>query len=1094
MARRPVDQTERDRIRDELDATLFIEAGAGTGKTHELIERIVRLVASGHAELRHIAAITFTEAAAAELRDRVRERLEEAARDEQLSTDEVRRCAAAITEIDAAAIETVHGFAQRVLAAHPLEAGLPPIVEIQDETQAWIAFEERWSAFLEQFLNDASMEEVLLRAFTLGLRPEHLREVAWEFQQNWDRLADSEILPAPLAAGDPGEVLQRLDEACAAMSDCINPQDLLYQHLEGVDPYRRRLHAATAELDLLRVLAEPAVLKRRVGRKEHWRHLLPDHIRDLLEDAHDRREELLGQARAGVLPALLSSLRRFILDYADERRREGRLEFHDLLVRARDLLRNNSAVRGEVRAQFSHLLIDEFQDTDPLQIEIAVLIAGKETSDPPPPWREAEIEEGRLFFVGDPKQSIYRFRRADIALHRAAQQRFSRQTVRLTQNFRSLPPVIDWVNDMFSTLMADGGTESQAEYVPLQASRTPGRGARTVVRHFGGPVDDRIEAIREREADDLARLIQTAKLERWPVSDTKTDHARFADIAILMPARTTLPPIEHALEVAGIPYRVESRSLVFDTQEVRELLSILRAIDDPTDQVALVAALRSPAFGCSDNDLLRYARTPGTWDYRRDPPNELPEDDPVGAAMRALRDLYQRRWWETISGIVEAVVRERRLFELAFAYQRPRERWQRLRFILDQARGFAEAGGRTLRQFIDWAERQAEEGTRVIETAVPEPDDDAVRIMTIHAAKGLEFPIVMLAGLNLSGARHTTDASILWHADGRPEARIGLAGAFETPGYGDLADYETHMERDEKVRLLYVAATRARDHLVVSLYHKQGQESHAARLHELALDSPDVWQATVPQWQTPMKLPVPVPFDDSPERREAWLEQRARNIESLTRAARRSATEIASRAGGGADDPNLQKDAPLEEEPPWRRGRAGTAIGRAVHAVLQSIDLATGENLESAARAQAAAEGIAPRSREIARMVRGALDAPSVREATGGGRYWRELYVSAPVDGTVVEGFVDLLYETSAGLVVVDYKTDVLPTAGELDDAMARYRLQGAAYALALEEALGQPVTRCVFVFVQPREAQERAIEDLPAAIAAVRAELSRTE
>jgi ATP-dependent helicase/nuclease subunit A len=212
----------------------------------------------------------------------------------------------------------------------------------------------------------------------------------------------------------------------------------------------------------------------------------------------------------------------------------------------------------------------------------------------------------------------------------------------------------------------------------------------------------------------------------------------------------------------------------------------------------------------------------------------------------------------------------------------------------------------------------------------------------------------------------------------------------------------------------------------------------------------------------------------------------------MSKAPRRSAVDIAKSVRGAEDDPNLQKDAPVEETPPWRRGRAGTALGRAVHAVLQSIDLATGGDLDGAARAQAAAEGIAARGAEVARMVTAALNAPSLREAVAVGRYWRELYVAAPADGVTVEGFIDLLYETPDGLVVVDYKTDVVPGEADLDAAVARYRLQGAAYALALQEALGRPVARCVFVFVQPRGAREQTIDDLEAAVAEVRRELSR--
>jgi len=1098
---RPADQPARDRIREELDATLFVEAGAGTGKTTELVERILRLVATGRAQMPQLAAITFTEAAAAELRDRVREELEKAARDESLPPDERERCRAALDEVDAAAIETLHGFAQRILSAHPLEAGLPPLIEVQDEIRSSIAFEERWGEFVDRLLDDAALEEALLRAHILGLETKQLREVAREFHRHWDRLEDAAIETAPLPPLDVSPLLDALAEPCALMGHCSDPEDFLHRHLERMETYRRRLAAARSDLDALRIMAERTKIANKYGNKDNWSGIAPAEIRDALQAASGVRDRLLQKARAAVLPPLLAALRGFILQYAEERRRQGRLEFHDLLVQARDLLRHDASVRRTLKAQLSHLLIDEFQDTDPLQIEIAVLLAGSDSDSPPPAWQEAAVEEGRLFFVGDPKQSIYRFRRADIALYQAVQRRFADRTVRLTQNFRSLRPVIDWVNAVFAPLLGEGAADGQAPYTELVARWEPPTEAGITVRILGEPAAENIEPVRAREAAELAQLIQAAKGEGWPVADKDSDGrrvfrpARYADIAILMPTRTALPPVEQALEEAGIPYRVESRSLVYNTQEVRDLLTILRSLDDPTDEVALVAALRSPAFGCGDDDLLRFSQADGRWDYRVEPPASLSADDPVVAAMAALHDLHKRRWWEGINGIVEAVIRERRLFELAFAHRRPRERWQRLRFLLDQARAFAEEGGATLRQFIDWAERQAEEGTRVVETVVPEADDDAVRIMTIHASKGLEFPIVALVGLNVAGRSGGQGSTqVLWGRDGRPEVRIGAeATRFQSPGFDQLAAVEEAMDEQEKLRLLYVAATRARDHLVVSLHHKAGQTCHAARLHERCEEIPHLWRAAAIGPAQPAAPPEKPPsaFADGPEQRRGWLDARERRLKALSRAPVIAATAIARGAAGPSDDPNLQKDAPIEETPPWRRGRAGTALGRAVHAVLQSIDLASGAGVDGAARAQAAAEGIPDRSDEVARLVRAALNAPSVREAVGG-RYWREVYVAAPVDGMTVEGFIDLLYETGEGLVIVDYKTDAVPGEEELAAALARYRLQGAAYALALQEALGRPVAGCRFVFAQASDDRERELADLPAAIEAVRAEIRR--
>ena len=712
----------------------------------------------------------------------------------------------------------------------------------------------------------------------------------------------------------------------------------------------------------------------------------------MLTEAQDSRQVLLDEQRAAVLEALLVELRGFVLSYAEERQREGQLEFHDLLVLARDLLRHHPSVRRALRAQFSHLLIDEFQDTDPIQIELAVLLACGETESAPSDWREAEVEEGRLFFVGDPKQSIYRFRRADITLYRRVQEKFSDRTIYLTQNFRSCPSVIDWVNAVFGSLVGEGDPEGQAPYVALDCSREAD-GESPTVRLVGEPSDENVPVIRRREAQEIAAVIRQAKAERWSVTGQNKQGARevrptrYADIAILLPTRTSLPALERALDEAGIPCRVESQDLLYNTQEVRDLLTILRSIDDPTDEVALVAALRTPAFACADDDLLRYSQAGGRWDYRQQPPATLGTDHPVVSAMVALNEFHKQRWWRPLNEVVEAAIRERRLFELAFAHGRPRERWQRLRFVLDQSRAFAEAGGATLRQFVEWAELQAEEGMRVVETVVPEADDDAVRILTVHASKGLEFPIVILAGLNSTSRGGRPGPRVLWGSDGRPEVQLGSENArFQTPGFEQLTAVEQRLDEYEKVRLLYVAATRARDHLVVSLHHKSGTQCAASTLGTLCEGIPTLWtKAEITS--SPPEPPSDVrsyEYDDSPEQRAHWLEERETRIASLSRAPVYAATAI-SRELTASEDPNLKKDAPVEEIPPWRRGRAGTSMGRAVHAVLQSIDLATGEGLAGAAAAQAAAEGISDRA---AGDRGGSESGAGLSDCEGGGRLW----------------------------------------------------------------------------------------------------------
>jgi ATP-dependent helicase/nuclease subunit A len=1100
----PVDQEARAEIQGALDRTLFVEAGAGTGKTTALVGRVVALVAAG-TPLRAVAAITFTEAAASELRDRIRVALEQAAAgDAGFGTDERGRCAAALHELDDAALSTLHGFAHQILVEHPLAAGLPPRFEVIDDIEAGIAFDQRWADFVDELLADPTLEETFLTAFALGLRLDDLRDVAWALHEHHDRVTrpaggDARQLP-PL---DLDRLLTSLRAALALADQCIFDGDKLVLHLHDIAGAVAALARVDDELDQIDVLSDVRTalprFHRQVGRKGNWRCDI-DQVRARLVEADEATDAMLTDLRRAVVATLVDRIRAFVLDTAGERRREGRLEFHDLLVLAREVLRDRPPVRAELRRRYTALLVDEFQDTDPLQIEIAVLLAGAGDDTPTRPWHEIAIEAGRLFVVGDPKQSIYRFRRADLALYHRVERQLHDGVQRLAQNFRSVPGIVEWVNHVFDRLFGAAPAERQARPATLHAQR---RGLDTPapsVQMFGEPDPDlAVAPIREREAADVAALVQRIKAERWPVADPvdgTVRPARYDDIALLLPTRTALSELEHALEQADIPLRIESQSLVYATGEVRDLLAILTALDDATDEIALVTALRAPAFGCSDAELVEYRRAGGRWDYRANPDLELPPTHRVVEGVAELRRLHELRWWQSVSETVETVIRERGMLELAAAHRRPRDHWRRIRFLLDQARAYDERGGTGLRGFVEWARQQADERAQAVEVVVPEPDDDAVRVLTVHGAKGLEFPVVVLAGLNV--VPQSRNPPVLWRADGGFEVGIGVKTRntwVETPGYAEQKRRDDDLDDDERLRLLYVATTRARDYLLVSMHHKEGERrSHAARLWAELEGSPiATLDLAPPAPANGAEAPPPEPVAPDPAVRAAWIRGRDALLARAARPASYAATELAAGAGTGAPDapvadPGLRKEPePDDERPPWRRGRAGTAVGRAVHATLQSIDLASGAGLDATARAQAWAEEIPGREREVRDLVRSVLAAPVVRAAVDGGRYWREVPVGAPVEAATVEGFVDLLVETPTGLVVVDYKTDQAPDDTDIDALMAKYRVQGATYALALELALGRPVAGCVFVFARRGDAAvERTVDDLPRAVADV--------
>ena len=334
--------------------------------------------------------------------------------------------------------------------------------------------------------------------------------------------------------------------------------------------------------------------------------------------------------------------------------------------------------------RFSHVLIDEFQDTDPIQAEIAFFLAGREGVDglrngTPPDWTRMKIVPGKLFMVGDPKQSIYRFRRADIATLERVRSHLGEESLSLVQNFRSQEPVIRWVNALFDRWMADDGSGLQASYIPLSARWSPPDSTpRLGVHRLGGARDAKAGAVHREGAEAIASLVHEISSIPWSVREDDSStlrEATYEDICVLLRTRTSLRTLEQALDEANIPYRVESQSLVLATQDVRELLSCLRAIDTPADQVALVAALRSSAFACSDVELLEFVENGGNLNYI-DPGGAA--TGPVHDALEALLSYHSHRAWISPDELIERFVRERRMVEACFGRLRPRERWRRL--------------------------------------------------------------------------------------------------------------------------------------------------------------------------------------------------------------------------------------------------------------------------------------------------------------------------------------------------------------------------------------------------------------------------------
>jgi len=1062
------DAPARRRIEADLAGRLAVDAGAGSGKTRALIDRVVALASAGYS-MASIAAITFTEAAAAELRTRLRATLAERAREDRLLTTAAR-------EVDDAAICTIHAFAHRILVEHWLEAGLPPRVEVLDPAVASLDHRLRWRRFLEALRGDPEGARTLARAIAAGLRLGRLSPAAEAMADHYDRLGDAVL--AGLAAErdqaadlhlDVGPLVEALADALGHLDECEDPADGLARHLRRVvGPTLERLRpliGSADEVEIVRALGSIQKLSFTRGSSTNWPSI--GAVRDRCARAETLRSEMLHAVRRSVVADLGWRVAHWVRQVAGERRREGRLSYHDLLVLAVELLAADADVRQAVRDRYRCILIDEFQDTDPLQAELARLLADG----------DHDQEAARLFVVGDPNQSIYRFRRAEVELFESMAAAMD-ERLALTANFRSVPEILQFVHQLFSELTGDAGAPWAR---PLQPVRPSLGGVGPPVTVLGGALD--AASVGELRAGSTARValaIRSIVEEGWTVGAQEGPRpARYRDVAVLMPTRTGLAVLERAFDEAGVPYRLEGAALIWGCQEVRDLLAILRAVDDPGDPVAVVAALRTPALACGDDDLVRHRRAGGTWDPLAPPPPGAGPQDPVVRALGVLAHLHERRQWLEPSALVLAVITELHLFELALVHRRPRDHWHRLRWVLDQARAFDETVGGRLGDFLRWVELHEQADRWSTSPGPPDPDDDAVRVMTIHGAKGLEFPVVVVTGLDV--APSTQSPPVLFDRGGRP--RFSFTGDFCSPGYDERKDEEARLDQAERLRLLYVALTRARDHLVVDVSHLRtaatsDRRSLAALIEPCCRLEPTVFPdggpgRAAPAAPTPPSAPWP-PAEQWWAEHRRWEDQRRARLAERARQPAFAATALGSEVAAAGPRPEaVRRPVATADREQQRR------IGRAVHDTLAKIPLTPdgilSDQAAEVARASALAQHLEDGSAELTvSLVATALGSPSVR-ALATRRHWKELPLAAPagrgLEDGMVEGFADLVGETEGGLVVIDFKTS--PDQQSVDE----YRGQVAVYAYALEQATGRPVTRAIVSHLRPEGALEEVLE-----------------
>jgi len=834
---RLADQDARDAIRSSFDETLIVEAAAGTGKTTALVGRIVALVSTGKARLSQIVSVTFTEKAAGEMKLRLRTAIE-AARAEA-SGEEATRLDEGLLELEAARIGTIHSLCTDLLRERPIEARIDPMFQVSSDP----ASKQRFNRIFESWFRDSlsnpgpGLRRVLRKSPDRSVESPYfsLRRAGWDITEHrdfggkWSSFSFEREARIDALIEGMRELAPLADQAFKDRNPLTRSFAAMAQALERIDR-TERVHERDydgLEVEFRGYLSGPdrwwALGDRGWG--DFYGPRLPTPEVQARRDqwASDLRS-LVADCEAELAPLLHQELLPVVARYTAAKQQEGALDFVDLLQCTRDLLVSSSEVRAELQGRFSHILVDEFQDTDPLQVDIVLLLASDDSSVSDPAL--VRPIAGKLFVVGDPKQSIYRFRRADIAIYKAVKAQLKASGARelhLSVSFRSDPRIQDLVNGAFSLAMQGG---SQADYVPLRPYRdaVSGRPA-AIALGIPEPYTEwgqvRKTAVRRSVPKAVGAFLDFLLTESgWTVTDPLSGElvpirARhvcllFRSLRGFKESKTT--EFVRELEVRDIPHVLVGGSSFHDREEVLCMRNALAAIERPEDQLSVFATLRGPLFALGDDALLAWREEVGTLN----PLRSFEEDQPKGiltevaAALEVLRDLHyqrnSRRFSQTVGDLLE-----RTRAHAGFAIWNAGEQVLAnvLRFT-HLAREAEEAGTPSFRAFVESLEGAARRGVDVQATFLEE-GTEGVRMMTVHRSKGLEFPVVIVC----DPAQNKTFSTPSRWIDAE-------AGCWYQPLAGcrprelqEAASEVLARDEEESDRLLYVATTRARDLLVV---------------------------------------------------------------------------------------------------------------------------------------------------------------------------------------------------------------------------------------------------------------------------------------
>jgi exodeoxyribonuclease-5 len=1078
------------------DRSILVEAGAGSGKTAVMAGRIAVMLAEG-VPPRAVAAVTFTELAASELLSRVREFVADltagkiapelrVALPNGLSQVQRDNLAAASAAIDDITCSTIHGFCQRLIKPYPAEADIDPGAGVMDRNQADLTFLEIVDGWLRERLSGGQggilaemvlhspgetvalihkIAENLRRRRTLSAPP--VSALGGHLTAFHQAAADFAGFMDGAVAAEPetAAIVERLAEMATALAngpDPATPAGLVRLLTSRPHPdlcTKAGAFASFRKKGKWAAAAKQAGLSKADG----------DRLNDAAEVHYtaccDAWVSLVQAAAGHALAALIDETRPILQRYRDHKRASAQLDFDDLIFAARDLLRDHDDVRRALGQRFAHVLVDEFQDTDPLQTEIFWRLCG-EPVDGADGWTGFRIRPGALFVVGDPKQAIYRFRGADVGAYVQARDAFRDQDpgglLSISTNFRSCASILTFVNERFEVALSAGGQPGFTALDPFHDDRSGLCVAALDIAVADENGKATAEQQRDAEADAIADLCARL-IESHPIIDRRSGAERPCqpgDIALLAPTGAELWRYEEALERRGVPVATQAGKGLFRRQEVQDLIALTRVLADRRDTLALGALLRGPLVGLTEEQLLDIV-----WGLPRseEKPDRIPRLDlsidpavighPLAReVIERLQSLSRRGNSTTPHELLSQAVDVMRVRPLLL--ERHRGQAERalanVDLYLSLSTGYAVRG---LRAFAEAMTAAWSDEARAVEGR-PDAQEEAVALFTMHAAKGLEWPIVIPVN-TMTGVMGPESAVIARQTETFYCPVLGVP----PEGYDAARDAEKDELDRERIRLWYVAATRARELLVLPRLDATPSKSAWIGLVDLSLAAlpgldvshlPAGFTATAAgaaNAQTRASFAAEAETIAAGQTRLTWLApSRDENAAGSVLREEEAALWI-----GSADDQPSELDAAAPVQ-------GGRERGLILHKLMEEV--LTGETQEAGVTlAQRAAELIRALGRspvddpatglsaqELAACVIRTLALPDIAALRPGLLAEFPVYAAQAVDGveTATAGIADALTLTAEGrpAVVVDWKSDVSPAPGTLD----HYRAQVRAY------------------------------------------------